>query len=134
MRSTEVCDAFCEHMRDDLEARFDKPFAELERHPTARLGRDSDGYRITPHPDSDRRVYTAQVYLPEDDSQEDVGTSIYRREPDGSFTLVRRLPFRPNTAFCFVPTENSFHGVEPISLTKPRNNLHISCFLADPGY
>ncbi|MCC5981061.1 MAG: hypothetical protein JJU26_05015 [Oceanicaulis sp.] len=131
MRSREVCEVFLRHLEPELTRRFNMPLADIPCYPTARLGRDSDGYRITPHPDSADRVYTAQVYLAEDDSQVEVGTTVYRQEGDGSFQSVRRLPFLPNTGFCFARDEHTFHGVETVSLTRPRNNLHISCFAID---
>ncbi len=133
MRSRAVCEVFLRHLEPELTARFGTPVSEIPCHPTARLGRDFDGYKITPHPDK-QRVYTAQVYLAEDDALADVGTTVYERLADGRFSAVERLSFLPNTGFCFVPTERSFHGVEPISVSKPRQNLHISCFLKPTGF
>jgi hypothetical protein len=28
------------------------------------------------------------------------------------------MPFKPNSAFAFLKTDNSFHGVEPCSVTR----------------
>jgi len=130
MRSKLVSDVFMRHLEPQLKARFKCPLSDIPRFPTARLGRDADGYKILPHPDSNSRVYTAQVYLADDDSRTDLGTSVYSRAVDGSFSVVRRLPYLPNTAFCFVCTDATWHGVMPISLKRPRNNLHMSCFQA----
>ena len=128
MRSTTVRDVFMRHLESGVTARFNKPLSEIPCVATVRLGRDADGYKILPHPDSAHRVYTAQVYLADDESQLDIGTSVYAQEDDGSFRFVRRLPFAPNTGFCFARTDSSWHGVEPVALKKPRNNLHISGF------
>jgi hypothetical protein len=133
MRSKKVRDAFMRHLEPELTARFKVPLDEIPCQATVRIGRDADGYKISPHPDNANRVYTAQVYLADDESQTEVGTSVYSRESDGSFKFVRRLPFSPNTAFCFARTDSTWHGVEPVKLKKPRNNLHISGFQVDKG-
>lgn len=134
MRSRAMTEVFLRHMEPELIARFKKPIKDIPCFPGVRLGRDADGYQITPHPDSPRRVYTAQVYLADDESQKDIGTIVYERHKDGSYHQVRRLPFLPNTAFCFARTDTTYHGVEPVRLTKPRQNLHISVFREDPGF
>jgi hypothetical protein len=65
-------------------------------------------------------------YLPKDESQSHLGTSIYLpKDPkftcEGgphysfeNFTRVVTMPFKPNALFAFVKTNNSFHGVEPV--------------------
>lgn len=134
MRSRTMTEVFLRHMEPELTARFKKPIEDIPCFPGVRLGRDADGYQITPHPDSPKRVYTAQVYLADDDSQKDIGTIVYERLADGSFREVRRLPFLPNTAFCFARTDTTYHGVEPVRLAKARQNLHISVFREEPGF
>lgn len=134
MRSRPMLDVFLKHLEKEITARFRKPLREIPCHPTVRLGRDADGYKILPHPDSADRVYTAQVYLADDDSQEDIEAIVYRKLRDGSFEKVRKFPFLPNTAFCFARTDETWHGVEAVTLKKPRQNLHISCFMSDKGF
>jgi hypothetical protein len=128
MRSKLVCDVFLSHMETDVLKRFGKPLNEIVCYPTARLGRDWEGFKILPHPDGTDRVYTAQVYLPKDEKQIDAGTTVYARREDGQFDFVRTLPFKPNTGFCFVRTDATYHGVEPLSLKTPRDSLHLSGF------
>ncbi len=128
MRSNPVRDAFLSHLEPHIVARYGHPLKDVPCFPTARLGRDFDGYRITPHPDAANRVYTAQAYLPADDSMSQAGTTIYRRDDAGEFHAVRRLSYLPDTAFCFARTDHTWHGVETLSLTRPRDNLHISAF------
>ena len=134
LRSRTVCEVFLRHLEPELTARFQTPLNDIPCHPTVRLGRDFDGYMISPHPDAKGRVFTGQVYLAEDRSLEAFGTSIYERLDDGTFNRVRQLPFAPNTGFCFVPTDRTFHGVERVTLSKPRQNLHMSCFLKSKGF
>ena len=89
------------------------------------LVRDLPGYSIPPHTDSVKKVITVLIYLPEDNSMEEEGTSIYRPKKDGfickdgrhynfdDFDKVKTMPFRPNSMFAFARTDNSFHGVSP---------------------
>jgi len=89
------------------------------------LVRDLPGYSIPPHTDSLRKVITVLIYLPENKSMEQEGTSIFTPKKDGftcqmgqhhkfeDFDKVRTMPFRPNSMFAFARTNNSFHGVEP---------------------
>jgi len=91
------------------------------------LVRDLPGYSIPPHTDSVSKIITVLIYLPEDNSMEEEGTSIYTPKKDGftcktgqhyrfeDFEKVKTMPFRPNSMFAFARTDNSFHGVEPSS-------------------
>lgn len=91
------------------------------------LVEDITKYSLGPHTDSPRKVITFLFYLPKDESQSHLGTSIYLPK-DMSFTCpggphykhedfmrIATMPFKPNSLFAFVKTDNSFHGVEPIS-------------------
>jgi hypothetical protein len=109
-----------------LQQRF-KGAQGLEFHNEALLVEDITKYALGPHTDSPRKVLTFLFYLPKDDSQSHMGTSIYFPR-DGAFTCpggphyrfdrfqrVTTMPFKPNALFAFVKTENSFHGVEPVT-------------------
>lgn len=97
--------------------------------PIARLLRDFAGYRIAPHPDSKKKACTVQIYLPADESQVALGTSFYsRRDDDGSFVEARKLPFLPNTGYCFKVTDASWHGADFPPFTKPRDSLIITYY------
>ena len=73
-----------------------------------------------------RKVITLLFYLPKDESQRHLGTSIYLpkdrefRCPGGphysreGFERIVTMPFLPNSLFVFLKTNNSFHGVEPV--------------------
>ena len=88
--------------------------------------RDRTNYSIGPHTDAPHRFLSMLFYCPPDDSREHLGTSLYM-PLDRKFTCkggphygfdkfvkVDTMPYRPNSLFCFVKTETSFHGVEPI--------------------
>lgn len=88
------------------------------------LVRDEPGYQISPHTDSTSKVITVLIYLPEDNSNEGEGTSLFMPKQEGfickmgkhyefkDFNKVKTMPYRPNCAFAFARTDNSFHGVE----------------------
>jgi hypothetical protein len=94
------------------------------------LIRDVAGYHIGPHTDSPQKVITVLFYLPSDESLVGAGTSIYVPR-DSSFTceggphyeakdfvINYTMPFKPNSAFAFLKSNNSFHGVEPCEGTR----------------
>lgn len=93
----------------------------------AMLVEDITNYALGPHTDFPSKVITVLFYLPKDDSQMHLGTSLYtpkdptRRCPGGphyereGFNRVATMPFRPNSMFAFVKADNSFHGVEPVT-------------------
>lgn len=100
---------------------------------------DLEGYAIKPHPDTRRKVLTMQIYLPEDESQRDLGTTIYKISPMGvfawkSYGLVKdkTLPFLPNSGYAFVVIhpaysllKSSWHGREAISVPVEKPRLSI---------
>lgn len=89
------------------------------------LVRDFAGYAIPPHTDAISKVISALFYLPTDASAEQEGTSIYVPNKKGftctdgrhykfeDFKKIWTAPFKPNSLFLFMRTDNSFHGVEP---------------------
>ncbi len=98
----------------------------LELYDEGLLVQDITNYSLGPHTDSPRKVITFLFYLPADESQRHLGTSIYLpKDPafrckggphyrhDG-FERVWTMPFVPNSLFAFFKTDNSFHGVEPV--------------------
>ena len=89
--------------------------------------RDRTKYAIGPHTDAPHRFLSMLFYCPRDSSHEHLGTSLYlpldpKFTCEGGphydfdkFVKVDTMPFRPNSLFCFVRTDRSFHGVEPIT-------------------
>lgn len=120
-----------------------KPFIEqrfagrtdLEFFSEALLVQDLTNYKLGPHTDSPRKVVTMLFYLPVDESQAHMGTSIYLpndgnfRCPGGphhrreEFMRLHTNPFLPNSMFAFFKTDNSFHGVEPVGDPNTRRWL-----------
>jgi len=96
--------------------------------PNVMLIRDYQDYRIKPHPDGQPRVVTMQFYLPAKDGQDDLGTSLYIRQPlthriiGRKFKEIKRFPFKPNSAYAFAVNDcaarQSYHGRELITASQ----------------
>lgn len=107
-----------------VDVRF--PRDAFDFYADAMLVQDITNYKIGPHCDAPGKVVTMLFYLPSDDSQAHLGTSIYvpknpafrcpigtHHPPDG-FNRVVTMPFLPNSLFTFARSDTSFHGVEPV--------------------
>jgi hypothetical protein len=126
LRDEHLWGVFKDVLLPELERRFGSSLSTMSIYPVPVLIRDLGDYRIRIHSDIDTKVVTCQCYLPPDDSQAHLGTSIYRRSPDRSFSPVRRLPFAPRTAYCFAVSRYSWHGVEKLaSRERPRDSLML---------
>jgi len=97
------------------------------------LVRDTEDYRIKPHPDGLNKIVTMQFYLPDSESQLDLGTSLFVRHRGllgSTFEEVKRFPFKPNSAYAFPVSDSakraSWHGREKLTrLTGARNTLMV---------
>ena len=134
------------HSGLEIRARGDKvaSAADLTLFAKPVIYRDSDGYEIKPHPDTRKKVVTMQLYCPEDDSQENLGTTIYQASLKGllhprSYCLepVKTIPFIPNIGYAFVVlkayhslTQMSWHGRPKITTDRPRISI-LNTFYAN---
>jgi hypothetical protein len=108
---------------------------------------DFDGYAIKPHSDTRRKVLTMLIYMPDDDTQRELGTTVYKISPMSVLAwktcgLVKdkTLSFLPNTGCAFVvisPAHSflhaSWHGRAAISVdnAKPRMTI-LNAYYARP--
>jgi hypothetical protein len=124
---------------------FGRENAELKS--AASLGRSKSGFVLGPHTDLRHRVLSLVFYLPEDDANWELGTSIYRSRdaefkcaggPHYGFENFQKLAtmrFIPNTVFGFLKSDHSFHGVEPWTNTNfVRNTLQYEIRDADRSH
>lgn len=101
----------------------------------ALIVRDRTKYSLGPHTDSPSKALAFLFYLPPDDSLAHLGTSIYLpRDPRFQCPGGPHYPFEqfermytaryvPNALFAFMKTDNSFHGVEPITDANVQRDL-----------
>src|SRR5262245_49236755 len=109
-----------------VQSRFRGNLNGIKFYDEAYLVEDITNYKIGPHTDSPVKVITLLFYLPKDESQLHLGTSVYVPKdrsfrcgggphyPFEWFERMASMPFRPNSLFTFVKGDNSFHGVEPV--------------------
>lgn len=100
------------------------------------LCHDLPGYSIGPHTDGKKEISTILYYLAKDDKDKHLGTSVYtpknkdftcdgkKHHPREYFDLLFTAEYKPNTAFGFIRSDNSFHGVEPTD--KERDLIQVS--------
>ena len=131
-----VIDTFWPHVACRL-ANLNSDDCRVKIHGDALIVSDKTNYAIGPHTDVAQRLITFLFYLPKDENLANLGTSIYKpKDPalqsDGSkhysFELFHKLatiPFLPNRALIFIRNNQSFHGVEPITLSESERHLVI---------
>lgn len=107
---------------------------------------DRSQFKIGPHTDIKSRAISLLFYMPEDDRNRTCGTSLYQPNdptfrckvgkhwPFDKFTRVKTVDFVPNRLFMFARTDNSFHGVEPLTeLVDMRRLIVVDIGIADPN-
>ena len=114
-----------------------------------KLINDRKNNALSPHTEHPRKVVSVIFNLPTDLSQKVSGTSIYipkdlnfiaqnkeyKHYPHEYFHKVITMPFMPNSAFCFIKTNNSFHGVEKPEMEDiDRWTLQFDIFLDKDSY
>ena len=135
--STEIRNAVFSKLATGLCRRFKMDRSELPKipaFPRGQLYSETEGYCITPHPDTREKLVTMQFAFPTDDSLVSVGTEFYTRslnplhylrEPRG-FTTAKTMPFLPNCAYAFSVLNDfgmkSWHGRSTIPpMNRVRN-------------
>ena len=127
-----------------LDMRF-KYLKNVSYYDQLQLVCDRKNYSLGPHTDQLSKVVSLLIYLPKDCAQISTGTSIYMPKDPSKLNLdsphlhykkedfhkVITMPYAPNSAFCFIKTNNSFHGVEQIKMEDTNRwslqyNIHIS--------
>jgi hypothetical protein len=96
--------------------------------------RDFPGYYITPHTDAPFKIATMQFYFAKDHSQIHLGTSFHEKQTNG-FSLLKTNQFKPNSAYAFVRTNNSWHSVQQLAKHESiRDSLALTVYLKGHEY
>ena len=134
--SDDVRDAYVRKFRTTIESRFkmnvEKVLKTVQLNHRLDLTRDSPGYSIPPHTDTNDKAVTILYYLAQKGgkSKMSMGTKTYvskKNESDAwkdgiasaannfnGFTEIESAPFVPNVVFAFAPCWSSWHGVKNI--------------------
>jgi hypothetical protein len=109
-----------------INRRFGSQWPELVTVPI--FYRDYPGYRISEHTDAPFKVITMQFYLPKDERQIHLGTSFHLKEGN-QFPLLKTNPFKPNSAYAFVRTDESWHSVKQMGAHESiRDSLALTIY------
>ncbi len=86
------------------------------------FAQDTDGFWLEPHTDLGVKSFTMLLYLSDEEDHEALGTDIY----DADKKHIGRSPFASNTAMIFVPSDNTYHGLEGRPIKGVRKSLIIN--------
>ncbi len=118
-----VLESFAEPLRTRIGERASWPEVSVE----AQFIRHRAGYFLGPHSDLYTKLVVLLLYLPPDNRNEKLGTSLYRPKAEGfscpdskhysvdDFIRVKTAPYRPNSLLAFVRSDISFHGLDPLT-------------------
>jgi len=87
---------------------------------------DLDGFWLEPHTDLGVKAFTLLLQLGQA-GQEGLGTDLYRAPGD----WAESVPFGWNTALLFVPSDNSWHGLEPRRFDGARRSIIVNYVTED---
>ena len=69
-----------------------------------------------------------QLYLPKDETQIHLGTSFHLRQ-NNQFQHLKTNPFKPNSAYAFVRTDESWHSVKQLAAHESiRDSLALTIY------
>lgn len=128
--SEPVKQAFMRRLAPGLSKRFGSGFGEVGMYPIPILTRDIPGYLIPPHTDTHWKGITAQLYLPRDDANTDIGTIFHERLADCSMPKRAQMRFAPNTGYAFAVGDDTWHSADPVhNRVKTRDSILLTYFV-----
>lgn len=137
MMSQEMVDKWVAKYEPELRKMYDN-FDDLKFSIRGFFNRDLKGYQIGPHCDSPAKCITMLFYFPPDESQRAFGTTIYQpkagHKPKNDrlhhqfkdYNEVTTVEMVPNRVMEFVVTDDSWHGVKPVTEKIVRNSIQLN--------
>lgn len=118
--------------KNEINKRFGLNWPDMVTVPI--LYRDFPGYKISEHTDAPYKIATMQFYFPRDRSQLQLGTSFHEKN-NSQFRLLKTNTFKPNSAYAFARTDNSWHSVRelPDNVTR-RDSLALTIYEKNKEY
>ena len=130
--SDELQKIILQKFKDQITKRFGDQWPEMVTVPI--LYRDFPGYKIGIHTDAPYKIATMQFYFPRDRSQIHLGTS-FHEQVNNEFHLLKTNPFKPNSAYAFVRTDNSWHSVKQMAKHESkRDSLALTIYQKNQEY
>ncbi len=132
MTSPALLAAITQKFQNEITLRFGALWPEMIIVPI--FYRDFPGYRIREHTDAAFKIATMQFYFPKDHSQIHLGTSFHEKKGK-EFSLLKTNAFKPNSAYAFVRTNNSWHSVKQIGAYETkRDSLALTIYQKGSEY
>jgi hypothetical protein len=131
--SETVKQSFIKRLAPGLVKRFGEDFARIGMYPVPVLTRDIPGYLIPPHPDTHWKGITAQLYLPKDDANTDIGTIFHEKLADGSLPKKAQMRFAPNTGYAFAVGDDTWHSADLLHNRVESRDSILLTYLVDQG-
>jgi hypothetical protein len=125
--------SFVRRLAPELSKRFGAGYERTGFFPIPILTRDIPGYRIKPHTDTHWKGITVQLYLPEDDSTNFVGTIFHKREASGEMKKVTQMQFIPNSGYAFSVSDYSWHSADPVGPEVTSRDSILLTYFVDSG-
>jgi hypothetical protein len=140
--SPEILNCLFEAFGPYLQARFATPGlgiagGNFDVGMRVSLVRDRTGFELGPHTDSLSKILSGLFYLPADEKNIDLGTSMYvpsdrefrcigsQHYGFEKFERVKTVAYKPNSFFMFIKTDASFHGVEKVERDVSRDIMFL---------
>lgn len=131
--SRDLQEVFKQKFRRALETRFGCPIDRLSFYPVPIIVRDLPGYRIGIHTDVLKKAITVQFYLPDDESQMNIGTIFHEGDSGEAALRTRQMPFMPASGYAFpVQERESWHSAAKTSESDGvRRSIMLTYFVQD---
>ena len=130
LRSDKVRSAFVERLAPGLARRFGPAVSAQRFYPIPILTRDTAGYSIPPHKDTQWKGITVQIYLPRDDSIAHVGTVFHEQSAAGQLKRVAQVQFEPNSGYAFAVGDDTWHSADLVGPeVSSRDSILLTYFL-----
>ena len=98
--------------KDQLIARLGEHIKTVEFYDTFQLTLDTPGYVLGPHTDTFNKIFTLVINLASINDCSNMGTTIYTGLDK---QIIYQSAYVPNSGFGVFRSDNSWHGVEPIT-------------------
>jgi len=125
MERFDVCKAFNDAFQSDaVTTKIQDAFSTnlTGTYLRVEFAQDIDGFWLEPHTDLGVKTFTMLMYLSNDPQHENLGTDYY----DNDKKHLGCSPFKPNSAFVFVPSDVTYHGFEPRKIEGVRKSIIIN--------
>jgi hypothetical protein len=107
---------------------LDKFGSTLDVAPYPHLYKDLAGFNLPPHTDIVEKAITFGWYLPEDEKYRESGLGLFIKT-ENEFKEFKKIHYRPNAAFAFLRSNDSWHGAtHNPSVPYERNSLFVTFY------